>query len=97
MRRKRLARAPIQRQVVGPHLADQPLPPEPPASIALGPRPWMERGRGECAFPIGAPASGEERLLFACCNPCGDAGYCPPHLAILRRSRASRAPRAEKA
>ncbi|MGH6987213.1 MAG: hypothetical protein ACRED9_10300 [Caulobacteraceae bacterium] len=96
MRRKQLARAPIQRQGAGPVLADQPLPAEPPASIALGPRPWMERSKGECAFPIGTPATGEERLVSSCCNPCGEAGYCRAHLAVLRRSSKPRSPRPDK-
>jgi hypothetical protein len=56
-----------------------------PLSIARAPRPWLTREKGECAFPV----DGESLTLIACCNPCGQALYCPPHAAALRGSRTS--------
>ena len=58
---------------------DEPLPPSPPVTIALAPRPWLSRDRGECAFPV----DGEGWTTRSCCNPCGPASYCPTHHAIM--------------
>jgi hypothetical protein len=56
-----------------------------PPMIARAPRPWLSRDDGECAFPI----DGEGMALRACCNPCGEATYCPPHTAAMRGPRAT--------
>ncbi len=53
-------------------------------NVALRPRPWLTREKGECAFPVGGEGIG----LRACCNPCGEAAYCPPHAAAMRGPRA---------
>jgi hypothetical protein len=47
-----------------------------PASIALAPRPWETRERGECEFTIG------DGPFLSCCNPTAGR-YCPEHRAIL--------------
>ena len=40
------------------------------------PRPWTERGFGECCFPVG----GEGADLMSCCLPTGGiAAYCAGH------------------
>jgi hypothetical protein len=41
---------------------------------------WLERGPGECAFPVG----GDGRLILSCCRPCGAATYCDEHAAAMR-------------
>ena len=51
-----------------------------PAAIAASPRPWIERRRGECAFPV----SGHGWRVRSCCNPCASETYCPSHAAIMR-------------
>jgi hypothetical protein len=39
------------------------------------PRPWIERGLGECAFPLGDSPSG----IQSCCAPTGGLTYCKAH------------------
>jgi hypothetical protein len=58
------------------------------------PRPWLERGEGECAFPVG----GEGWSLLACCAPApsGDA-YCTAHHQIMFRKPPAVAPRPQSA
>jgi hypothetical protein len=46
-------------------------------------RPWLERKKGECAFPVG----GESLSLLACCRPSGTAAYCRSHAAAMRGPR----------
>jgi len=59
-----------------------PLPPQPPLELAMAPRPWLSRERGECAFPV----AGESWTTVACCNPCGGACYCPVHRELMLRT-----------
>lgn len=40
-------------------------------------RPWMERGFGECKFPLG-----ERGEILSCCNPVSRGGYCEGHAAV---------------
>jgi hypothetical protein len=54
----------------------------PPAEIAIAPRHWESRRFGECAFPI----NDDVTALQSCCNPCGEANYCPDHKAIMTGS-----------
>jgi len=63
-----------------PSLRDRPLPASPPVEIADAPRPWLTRGEGECAFPVG----GRGWTALACCNACGPDIYCAPHRAVMR-------------
>lgn len=53
-----------------------------PPSVALAPRPWLTRIRGECAFPV----DGEGLAVRSCCNPTFGAAdvYCPAHAEIMR-------------
>ncbi len=53
-------------------------------AVALRPRPWLTREKGECAFPVG----GEGMTLQSCCNPCAGSTYCRPHAAAMRGPRA---------
>jgi GcrA cell cycle regulator len=62
---------------------EEPLPPSPPTAIALAPRPWLSRSRGECAFPV----DGEGWTTRSCCNPCGSAVYCAVHDALMAGPR----------
>jgi GcrA cell cycle regulator len=39
-------------------------------------RPWMERGFGECAWPLGEAGS-----IMSCCNPVSRGSYCEGHAA----------------
>jgi hypothetical protein len=48
--------------------------------LAQAPRPWLTRLKGECAFPV----DGAGVAALSCCNPCGAAIYCPPHVAAMR-------------
>lgn len=41
-------------------------------------RPWIERGPGQCAYPI----SGEGADTFSCCAPTA-ATYCKAHAAVM--------------
>lgn len=71
----------------------KPAPPKAPPAKAdlLGPlpgsrpKPWLQRGIGECAFPVG----GESFNTLSCCEPVGRRGadYCGPHELIRRRRR----------
>ncbi|HEY5107260.1 MAG TPA: hypothetical protein VII73_10895 [Caulobacteraceae bacterium] len=71
----------------------RPLPPNPPASIAHAPQPWLRRKAGECAFPVG----GAGWTVQACCNPCGARAYCPAHLQLMRGPPAPTADQIERA
>lgn len=61
------------------------LPPDPPAALAVAPRPWLTRRAGECAFPV----DGEGPDLRSCCNPAPTGPYCPAHAAVMRGPRAA--------
>lgn len=64
------------------------LPPQ-PVVVVCRPKPWLERGAGECAFPV----SGDGEAVMSCCSPSGDATYCAAHTAAmyLRRTEAQKA------
>jgi hypothetical protein len=64
-----------------------------PPAIALAPRPWLTRKRGECAFPVG----GESFRTIACCNVAGEQTYCPAHRATMRGPPAPSVARLEAA
>ena len=51
-----------------------------PHTVALAPRPWLTREKGECAFPV----AGDGVSVLSCCNPCGPKGYCRPHVIAMR-------------
>lgn len=42
-------------------------------------RPWIERGRGQCAYPVG----GEGADTVSCCAPSGDHTYCAGHRKVM--------------
>ena len=44
-------------------------------------RPWMERGSGQCAFPLG-----ERYAVLSCCAPTAEA-YCKAHRAMMGGTR----------
>ena len=44
-------------------------------------KPWEDRERGECAWPI--DGGGQPADTLSCCNSCGKEGYCLPHLAVM--------------
>lgn len=49
------------------------------------PRPWMERGFGQCAWPV----SGDGAAVLSCCAPCtGLRRYCDPHFEVMFQRRA---------
>jgi hypothetical protein len=57
------------------------LPPPPPPLAGSTPRPWLQRGPRECAWPVTA-VSGE---TLSCCLPVEPGGpYCLGHQTILR-------------
>jgi len=62
---------------------EEPLPPPPPVALALAPRLWLSRIRGECAFPV----DGDGWTTRSCCNPSGRAPYCPVHHALMAGPR----------
>lgn len=44
-------------------------------------RPWMERGSGQCAFPLG-----ERYAVLSCCAPTAET-YCKAHRAMMGGTR----------
>jgi GcrA cell cycle regulator len=46
--------------------------------VVDNPKPWTERGFGECAYPV----SGERADTVSCCNPTV-AIYCAGHAAVM--------------
>ena len=44
-------------------------------------RPWMERGPGQCAFPLG-----ERYAVMSCCAPTAET-YCKAHRAMMGGNR----------
>lgn len=44
-------------------------------------RPWMERGSGQCAFPLG-----ERYAVLSCCAPTAET-YCKSHRAMMGGTR----------
>jgi hypothetical protein len=58
-------------------------PPRPPVNpdmwlTTLTSRPWMDRERGECDFPLG-----DKGAVHSCCNPvAGGDHYCTHHRAV---------------
>ena len=44
-------------------------------------RPWMERGSGQCAFPLG-----ERYAVMSCCAPTAET-YCKAHRAMMGGTR----------
>lgn len=52
------------------------------AAMTPGPfaRPWIERERGQCAWP-----HGERGEILSCCAPCGDNTYCQAHRELAFR------------
>jgi GcrA cell cycle regulator len=66
----------------GPRLGkDRPLPKLREVIVAGTPRPWTERRRGECAYPIGEPC--QPGLQLSCCARTGGGTYCPAHKALM--------------
>ncbi|HLZ83578.1 MAG TPA: hypothetical protein VKQ54_08415 [Caulobacteraceae bacterium] len=57
--------------------------PRPP--IAHAPRPWLNRLKGECAYPV----DGEGAATRSCCNPSGAALYCFRHRSVMRGPKVS--------
>jgi GcrA cell cycle regulator len=59
---------------------------DPKAFAALAgsrPRPWLQRGRGECAWPV--ELDGHQGGPWSCCEPVRGVGpYCPAHAAAAR-------------
>lgn len=52
----------------------------PPDTIAVAPRPWLERGPGECAYP----ARGDSFNTMSCCNPTAPGiSYCAGHAKVM--------------
>ena len=71
-------RAPVLTVVPGPPVSKPPLPmPVLTAATGSEPRPWIERARGQCAWPIGDDGA------MSCCKPTGDRAqvYCADHRA----------------
>lgn len=73
-------------------------PPEPPSSpwreeafaplAGTRPRPWLSRGAGECAFPVG----GEGERVLACCAPAqAKSAYCAVHHQIVFKPQRAQA------
>jgi hypothetical protein len=64
----------------------------PPATAtwpaASKPKPWLQRGPEECAFPV----SGDGEAVMSCCAPSGAATYCAAHTRAMyvRRTEAQR-------
>jgi len=52
------------------------------------PRPWLSRGPGECAFPVGGEGEG---TLSCCARTRGAGAYCPHHHAIVFRASPAQA------
>ena len=54
--------------------------PQPPViePVAIG-KPWLDRRRGECAFPV----SGHGDDVLSCCSPTGGATYCERHAKVM--------------
>lgn len=73
---ERLARAPI----VATKPAVKPIVGAPSADC--NPRPWLTRGRGECAYPIDGP----DGAVLSCCNATSGV-YCAGHVAIMHDPR----------
>lgn len=61
------------------HRPPPPAAPDPPALLGTAPRPWEERGLGECAFPVSPP--GRHTVgLFSCCAPVPEGHrWCAGH------------------
>jgi len=57
--------------------------PTPQPAERSRPRPWLERGPGQCAFPV----SGDGEAVRSCCAPSGGETYCAAHLARMYRRR----------
>jgi hypothetical protein len=54
--------------------------PAPKLGPASQPRPWTERGRAECAFPVDSPNG-----VLSCCGPIPEGArrpYCDFHLTL---------------
>jgi hypothetical protein len=46
-------------------------------------RPWLDRGPGECQWPVGEPDIPMRQL--SCCAPTEGAIYCALHLSLAGR------------
>ena len=46
--------------------------------VSIG-KPWLERRRGECAFPV----SGHGDDVLSCCSPTGGGTYCERHAKLM--------------
>ena len=62
-------------------LPDRPLPPLREVEAASRPKPWTERLRGECCYPLGEPVAPGQQLC--CAAPTGGGSYCRPHRALM--------------
>lgn len=48
------------------------------------PKPWLQRGTGECAWPV----RGVGADVWSCCGPCmGNRRYCNPHFEVMYQPR----------
>lgn len=56
-----------------------PEPPRPPSALPEGGRPWEERRRNECAWPV----SGGPENTYSCCRPATRGNYCEEHGARM--------------
>lgn len=74
----RVKKAPVARKLSPP----KPLPPRPPilADVSFA-RPWLERERGQCAFPLG-----ERGAVMSCCFPTEET-YCAAHRQAMGGKR----------
>lgn len=52
-------------------------------NVALAPRSWLTRKKGECAFPV----AGEGQWTLSCCNPTRGHTYCAAHRSAMRGPR----------
>jgi hypothetical protein len=68
-------------------LADCPLPPLREVRTGAPPKLWTERGRFECAYPVGDPAG--PGLQMCCAAPTGGATYCPPHRDLMAQANSA--------
>ena len=65
-------------------VVDRPLPPLREVQILTAPKLWTERGRFECAYPVGEPAG--PGLQMCCAAPTGGGTYCPPHRELMAQA-----------
>ncbi len=68
-------------------MSERLLPPLREIQMQVAPKPWTQRGRFECAYPIGEPAG--PGLQMCCAAPTGGGIYCPPHRELMAQANSA--------